>query len=59
MRPGYFCGVFAGLFHLQKLPRLNSLVCHFPETLDLTFKLKRKSFLIEVRVEIPLALCIH
>ena len=38
-----------GLFHLCKLPCLNSLVSHFPETLDLAFKLKRKKFLIEVQ----------
>ena len=37
-----------GLFHLCKLPCLNSLISHFPETLDLAFKLKRKKFLIEV-----------
>ena len=39
-----------GLFHLHKLPQLNSLVCHLPETLDLAFKLKKKKFLIEVGV---------
>ncbi len=37
-----------GLFHLRKIPCLNSLVGHFPETMDLAFKLKRKKFLIEV-----------
>lgn len=37
-----------GLFHLVKLPRINSLTCHFPETLDLAFKLRRKKFTIEV-----------
>ena len=39
---------YHGLFHLQSLPRLNSLACHLPETLDLAFKLKRKKFSIEV-----------
>lgn len=38
---------YHGLFHLIKLPRINSLTCHYPETLDLAFKLKRKRFLIE------------
>ena len=33
-----------------KLPCLNSLISHFPETLDLAFKLKRKKFLIEVLI---------
>ena len=41
----------AGLFQLVKLPCLNSLTSHLPETLDLVFKLKRKSFSIEVRFE--------
>ena len=38
----------SGLFQLVKLPCLNSLTSHLPETLDLVFKLKRKSFSIEV-----------
>ena len=38
----------AGLFNIIKLPRLNSLQCHMPDTLDLAFKLKRKKFMIEV-----------
>ena len=38
-----------GLFNIVKLPRLNSLVSHMPDTLDLAFKLKRKKFTIEVR----------
>ena len=46
--------MFIGLFHLCKLPCLNSLVSHFPETLDLAFKLKRKKFLIEVYIIIVL-----
>lgn len=37
-----------GLFHLVKLPRIKSLTCHYPETLDLAFKLKRKKFVVEV-----------
>lgn len=40
--------LIAGLFHLLKLPRLNSLTCHLPDTLNLAFKLKRKKFTIEV-----------
>ena len=40
--------VFIGLFHLVKLPRLNSLASYLPETLDLAFKLRRKKFSIEV-----------
>ncbi len=43
-------GSVAGLFHIVKLPRLNSLQCHMPDTVDLAFKLKRKKFMIEVRV---------
>ena len=34
----------------MKLPRLNSLACHLPETLDLAFKLRRKKFSIEVGI---------
>ena len=41
----------AGLFHLVKLPCLNTLCPHLPETLDLAFKLKRKKFSIEVYME--------
>ena len=38
---------YHGLFHLIKLPKLNSLTCHLPDTLSLAFKLKRKKFTIE------------
>jgi elongator complex protein 4 len=38
---------FRGLFHICKLPRINSLICHSLDTLDFGFKLKRKNFLIE------------
>lgn len=38
---------YHGLFHLVRLPRLNSLTCHMPDTLDLAFKLRRKKFVIE------------
>lgn len=38
---------YHGLFHLVKLPRLNSLASYLPETLDLAFKLRRKKFSIE------------
>jgi len=43
---------YHGLFHIVKLPRLNSLTCHMPDTLDLAFKLKRKKFMIE-RLHLP------
>merc|ERR1712227_569383 len=43
---------YHGLFHINKLPRLNSLTCHVPDTLDLAFKLKRKKFMIE-RLHLP------
>ena len=42
------CTHATGLFHLVKLPRLNSLSSHLPETLDLAFKLRRRKFSIEV-----------
>ncbi|KAK2156848.1 hypothetical protein LSH36_204g10039 [Paralvinella palmiformis] len=38
---------YHGLFHLLKLPRLNSLSCHMPDTMDLAFKLRKKRFMIE------------
>ncbi|XP_070549608.1 elongator complex protein 4-like isoform X2 [Ptychodera flava] len=38
---------YHGLFTICKLPRLNSLTCHMPDSLDLAFKLKRKKFTIE------------
>ena len=38
-----------GLFHILRLPRLNSLVCHAPESFDLAFKLRRKKMTIEVQ----------
>ncbi|XP_003383049.1 PREDICTED: elongator complex protein 4-like [Amphimedon queenslandica] len=43
---------YHGLFHFVKLPTLKSLTCHYPETLDLAFKLKRKKFVIE-KLHIP------
>ena len=45
--PIVFC-LFSGLFNIKQLPRLNSLVCHMPDSLDLAFKLRRKKFTIEV-----------
>ena len=39
-----------GLFHVVQLPRLNSLVCHVPDSFDLAFKLRRKKMTIEVRI---------
>ncbi|WAR02115.1 ELP4-like protein [Mya arenaria] len=38
---------YHGLFNIKKLPSLNTLVCHMPESLDLAFKLRRKKFVIE------------
>ena len=40
-----------GLFYLVKLPCINSLICHMPETLDLAFKLRKKKFMIEVIIK--------
>lgn len=42
-----FC-LYLGLFNIVQLPRLNSLLCHMPDTLDFAFKLRRKKFTIEV-----------
>lgn len=41
--------ICSGLFHILRLPRLNSLVCHAPESFDLAFKLRRKKMTIEVQ----------
>lgn len=38
-----------GLIHIRQIPRLNNLICDVSEVKDLAFKLKRKSFAIEVR----------
>jgi len=38
---------YHGLFNIKKLPCLNTLLCHMPESLDLAFKLRRKKFVIE------------
>eukprot|EP01135_Chromosphaera_perkinsii_P010998 Nk52_evm32s2309 gene=Nk52_evmTU32s2309 len=38
---------YHGMFYIRKLSKLNSLVCHMPESLDLAFKLRRKKLLIE------------
>ncbi|XP_076315140.1 elongator complex protein 4-like isoform X2 [Tachypleus tridentatus] len=38
---------YHGLFHILKLPRLNSLTSFIPETKDLCFQLKKKKFTIE------------
>ncbi|XP_033753392.1 elongator complex protein 4-like [Pecten maximus] len=38
---------YHGLFHIQQLPRLNSLTSHMPDTMDFAFKLRRKKFTIE------------
>ncbi|XP_006818457.1 elongator complex protein 4-like [Saccoglossus kowalevskii] len=38
---------YHGLFTIHKLPRLNSLTCHVPDSMDLAFKLKRKKLTIE------------
>ena len=38
---------YHGLFHLVKLPKINSLQSFIPETLNFGFKAKRKRFMIE------------
>lgn len=38
---------YHGLFHIHKLPCVNALTTHHPETMDLAFKLRRKKFSIE------------
>ena len=43
---------YHGFLQLLKLPRLNSLTCFLPDTLDLAFKLRRKKFVVE-RVHLP------
>ena len=40
---------YHGLFHVNKLPAINTLTSHVPESFDLAFKLRRKKFVIEVR----------
>ncbi|XP_012255806.2 elongator complex protein 4 [Athalia rosae] len=39
---------YHGLLHIRKLAALNSLAPHFPESMDLAFKLRRKKLMIEV-----------
>ena len=41
--------VFSGLFHIHRLPRLNTLASYLPDSMDLAFKLRRKKLTIEVR----------
>jgi len=38
---------YQGLFHIIKLPVLNSLTCHRPIATDFGFKLRRRKFVIE------------
>ncbi|XP_021912802.1 elongator complex protein 4 isoform X2 [Zootermopsis nevadensis] len=38
---------YHGLFHINQLPAINTLMSHVPESFDLAFKLRRKRFLIE------------
>ncbi|XP_041472160.1 elongator complex protein 4-like [Lytechinus variegatus] len=38
---------YHGLFHIRRLPRLNSLTSYLPDSLDLAFKLRRKKLTIE------------
>lgn len=38
---------YHGLFHINKLPAINTLTSHVPESFDLAFKLRRKKFVIE------------
>lgn len=39
---------YHGLLHIRKLPALNILAPHTPESRDLVFKLRRKKFIIEI-----------
>ena len=39
---------YEGLFHIYKLPRLNTLNSFLPETLDLAFYVKRKRLIVEI-----------
>lgn len=39
---------YNGLLRIRKLPALNTLACHVPESLDLAFRLRRKKFIIQV-----------
>lgn len=41
---------YHGLLRIHKLGPVNTLVTHVPESLDLAFKLRRKKFVIEVRI---------
>eukprot|EP00039_Didymoeca_costata_P005187 m.79263 g.79263 ORF g.79263 m.79263 type:complete len:399 (+) comp12706_c0_seq1:92-1288(+) len=38
---------YHGYFEMRRFPKINSLTCVMPETLDLVFKLRRKNFVIE------------
>ncbi|KJE94565.1 hypothetical protein CAOG_08869 [Capsaspora owczarzaki ATCC 30864] len=38
---------YHGLFRIHRLPRLNSLMCAMPASLDLVFKLRRRKLVIE------------
>lgn len=49
---------YHGLLHIKKLPALNILAPHTPESRDLVFKLRRKKFIIEVNTLINLQLII-
>ena len=40
---------YHGLVHLNKLPAINSIAPHIPDSTDLAFKLKLRKFVIEVR----------
>ncbi|XP_031849119.1 elongator complex protein 4 [Nomia melanderi] len=39
---------YHGLLHLKKLPALNTIANHVPDSRDLVFKLRRRKFVIEV-----------
>eukprot|EP00057_Strongylocentrotus_purpuratus_P018953 XP_011673427.1 PREDICTED: elongator complex protein 4-like [Strongylocentrotus purpuratus] len=38
---------YHGLFHIHRLPRLNTLASYLPDSMDLAFKLRRKKLTIE------------
>lgn len=39
---------YHGLLHIKKLPALNTMAPHCPDSRDLAFRLRRKKFVIEV-----------
>lgn len=42
---------YHGLLHLKKLSAINTLAAHNPKSFDLAFKMRRKKFVIEVKIK--------